>query len=271
MKNILIAVFVFTTLGNLAALHASGAWAADGESFSLSTGFDYSTGTYGSNNTTRILSIPVIGKYKTGLWMFKLTVPYVWISGNGSVVPGMGGSMPGMSGSVSGMGSMGSASTTQSGLGDVVAAATCNIYSGIENADGVDLTGKVKLSTADTGLGTGQNDYAAQVDVYQGFDSSFTAMGSLGYQVLGNPPGGNLNNAAYGIVGVYSQFSGQFGVGAEMRMSQKLSATTAGQRELTAYLNHRFGEGLFIRGYVLKGFSDGSPDFGFGLLVSSDL
>jgi hypothetical protein len=56
-----------------------------------------------------------------------------------------------------------------------------------------------------------------------------------------------------------------------MRISQKYSDTTSGQRELTAYLNHKFGEGQHIRGYVLKGFSDGSPDFGFGLLVSSEL
>jgi len=262
-------VFVLTTLGNLAVLHATDAWAADVNSFSFATGFDYSTGTYGSNTTTSIFSIPVIGMYKTGLWMFNLTVPYVRISGNGSVVPGMGGSMPGVSGGASGMGS-GSASTNKSGLGDVVAAATYNIYSGIENSDKVDITGKVKLSTADTGLGTGENDYAAQVDVYQGFDH-FTAMGSLGYLILGNPPGGNLNNAAYGIVGLYSQFSGQIGGGAEMRISQKYSDTTSGQGELTAYLNHKFGKGQYIRGYVLKGFSDGSPDFGFGLLVSSDL
>jgi hypothetical protein len=270
MKNKLIAVFVLTTLGNLAVSHASEAWAVDGESFSFAGGFDYSTGSYGSGTTTSIFSIPVIGTYKTGLWMFNLTVPYVWISGNGSVVPGMGGSMPGLSGGVSGMGSMRSANTTQSGLGDVVAAATYNIYSEIENADKVDITGKVKLSTADTGLGTGENDYAAQVDIYQAFDH-FTAMVSLGYLVLGNPPGGNLNNAAYGIAGAYSQFSGQIGGGAEIRISQKYSDTTSGQGELTAYLNRKFGKGQYIRGYVLKGFSDGSPDFGFGLLVSSEL
>jgi hypothetical protein len=270
MKNNLIAMFVLTALGNLAAFHASESWAADRDSFSIATGFDYSSGKYGSSNTTSILSIPFIGMYKTGLWMFNLTVPYVWISGNGSVVLGMGGSMPGMSGSASGMMSGGSVSTTQSGLGDVVAAASHNIYSGIDSADKVNITGKVKFGTAETGLGTGENDYAAQVDVYQGYDQ-FTVMGSLGYLILGNPPGGNFNNVAYGIVGVYSQLSGQIGGGAEMRISQKYSDTTSGQGELTIYLNHKFGKGQYMRGYVLKGFSDGSPDFGFGLLVASEL
>jgi hypothetical protein len=155
-------------------------------------------------------------------------------------------------------------------LGDVIAAATCNIYSGSDNSLGVDLTGKIKFGTADTGLGTGQNDYAAQADVYQGFDS-FTAMGSLGYQVLGDSPVYDFSNAAYGIFGGYYRFTDQTGAGAEMRLSQKLYATGEGPRELTAYVSHRFNDSLKISGYVLKGFSDGSPDSGFGLLVTSDL
>jgi len=162
------------------------------------------------------------------------------------------------------------ASTIQSGLGDVIAAATYNIYSGIENALSADLTGKVKFATADAGLGTGENDYAAQVDVYKRFDS-FTAMGSLGYLVLGDPPGADFNNAAYGILGGYYQFTDQTGAGAEMRLSEKLTATVAAPRELTAYASHKFDESLKISAYVLKGFSDGSPDSGFGMLLTLGL
>ena len=266
MKSKLLAIFVMGALGNAAA------YAAEGDNFYMSAGFDYSSGKYGSDATTTMLYIPVVGMYLAGDWMFKLTVPYVWITGDGTVIPGMGGAVPGSGGSVSGGGggSKGSASTTQSGLGDVIAAATYNIYSGIENALRVDLTGKFKFATADIGLGTGENDYAAQADVYKGFDS-FTAMGSLGYHVLGDPPGYDFSNAAYGIFGGYYQFTDQTGAGAEMRLSQKLYATGAGPRELTAYVSHRFDESLKISGYVLKGFSDGSPDSGFGVLLTSDL
>jgi hypothetical protein len=268
MKNKLLAIFVMGAMGNAVA------YAADGGNFYMSAGFDYSSGKYGSDTTTTILSIPVIGMYLTGDWMFRLTVPYVRITGNGTVIPGMGGAVPGSGGSVSGGGGgMGSgnatASTTQSGLGDVIAAATYNIYSGIENALRVDLTGKFKFATADIGLGTGENDYAAQVDVYKGFDS-FTAMGSLGYQVLGDSPLYDLSNAAYGIFGGYYQFTEQTGAGAEMRVSQKLYATGEGPRELTAYVTHQFDKNLKINAYVLKGFSDGSPDSGFGMLLTSD-
>src|SRR5574340_452644 len=61
-----------------------------------------------------------------------------------------------------------------------------NIYSGRASGFGIDLTGKVKLNTADFGLHRGRNDYAAQADAYQSFDN-FTALGSLGYKFLGNP------------------------------------------------------------------------------------
>lgn len=258
MKNKLFTAFVVSALGSVAAFAASGAWAADGDNFSLATGFDYSSGKYGSSNTTDILSIPVAGMYQSELWVFKLTVPYVRISGVGDVVPG---------------GKRFKAATTttstiRSGLGDVVAAATYNVYSGSENNLGVNLSGKIKFGTADTGLGTGRNDYAAQVDVYKSFDS-FTTMGSLGYEVLGSPAGVDMNNVAYGILGGNYQFTDQTGSGAEMKLSQKPSATGAEQRELTVYASHSIDDSIKIRGYVLKGFADGSPDSGFGVLVSS--
>jgi len=265
MKNILVVIFIAGTLVSAAA------WADGEDNFSIGTGFDYSSGNYGTDTTTTMLSIPVVGMYQTGLWIFKLTVPYVWISGDGSVIPGIGGAVPGQgAGASSGKGSKGSANTTQSGLGDAIAAVTYNAYSNIEEYLWAYLTGKVKFGTADTGLGTGENDYAAQVDAYQGF-GRFTATGSLGYHVLGNPPGAELTNAVYGTLGGYYQFTGQTSGGAEMRLSQQLSESGTAPRELMAYLGHRFDKSLKISGYVLKGFSDGSPDSGIGMLISADL
>jgi len=262
MKNKLLTVILMSTLGGGVALPYHGAWAVDGDSFSLATGFDYSTGKYGSANTTDILSIPVVGTYETGLWVFELTVPYVRISGVGGVLAnGMRVKSP--------MATRTTRSVTQSGLGDVVASATYNIYSASEEDFWADLTGRIKFGTADTNLGTGQNDYAAQVNVYQRFDR-FTAMGALGYEVLGSPAGVDMNNVAYGILGGSYQITDQTGGGVEMMMVQKPSAIGAEQRELTAYVSHNLDESLKIRGYVLKGFADGSPDSGFGVLISSE-
>src|SRR5207244_13636122 len=69
---------------------AQGALAADAGEFSLGVGFNYSNGEYGTSTTTEILSIPIIARYDHGPWIFKLTIPYLSISGGTSVVPGMG-------------------------------------------------------------------------------------------------------------------------------------------------------------------------------------
>src|SRR2546428_11503849 len=69
---------------------AQGALAADAGEFSLGVGFNYSSGEDGTSTTTEILSIPIIGRYDHGPWIFKLTIPYLSISGGTSVVPGIG-------------------------------------------------------------------------------------------------------------------------------------------------------------------------------------
>lgn len=240
-----------------AAFAAQDAW-ADDSGFSLATGFDYSSGKYGTATTTNILSIPVVGKYETGHWVFKLTVPFLQISGAGGVFPGIGPIAT----------TTKTKTATQSGLGDAIAAVTYNVYEGSEHIPGIDLTGKVKLATADAGLGTGQNDYAAQVDVYQSL-GSFTPMGSLGYKILGSPAGVAMNKVAYGSLGGAYQFTAQTIGGADMDVSQSPTTTAAGQRELMVYVSHKIDKKLKLQGYVLKGFSNGSPDSGIGVLVSA--
>src|SRR5216684_6702141 len=69
---------------------AQGALAADAGELSLGVGFNYSSGDYGTATTTEIVSIPIIARYDRSPWIFKLTVPYLRVSGGTSVVPGVG-------------------------------------------------------------------------------------------------------------------------------------------------------------------------------------
>ncbi|MGC2167338.1 MAG: hypothetical protein WA632_15140 [Gallionella sp.] len=75
----------------------------------------------------------------------------------------------------------------------------------------------------------------------------------------------------YATLGGDYKFTNRISGGAEMKASERYSATTEGQRELTIYANYRMDDDLNIRGYVLKGFSDGSADTGFGMMISSAL
>lgn len=259
MNKKIVKSVVSATIGIFAACAYQMATAADSKPFSLSTGFDYSSGKYGGSTSTDILYIPVIAKYDTGAWSLKLTVPYISITGPGNVIKDIG--------AIRTVG--GTTHTTESGLGDVVAAATFNVFSGGPSDPIVDLTGKVKFGTADSnkGLGTGKNDYAAQVDIYKGIDR-FTVFGSAGYKVLGSPTGITLNNVFYGSLGGGYKLNELTSAGLIMDLREKASATGSEQRELTAYLTHKYSNTWKAQGYVVKGFANGSPDWEMGGLAT---
>jgi hypothetical protein len=235
MKSKILTALVAGTLGVAAVFAAQVVWAGD-ERFSLSTGFDSSS-----------------NKYEAGPWVFKLTAP-AGISGTGSVVPEIGR-----------IRTDGIAGSTQSGLADTEAAASYNIYAGSASTPEIDLTGKVKVNMAGKSkvFGFGQNDYAAQMDVYQSLDR-FTAKGSLGSKLLGNPTGITLNPLLYGSFGGIYQLTEQTSTGVDMNLSQDPSATGIMQQEFSAYVNYKLDKNFKARGYVLRGFSNGNPNNALG-------
>ncbi len=106
--------------------------------FQLGLGFDYSEGKYGGTQSTKVSSVPLSAKYAKGPWTFRVSVPFVRISGPGSLTTtiegrsdgsgrassgrggsnGSGNSGPGGSGSGnSGSGSSGGSGSGSSGSG----------------------------------------------------------------------------------------------------------------------------------------------------------
>jgi hypothetical protein len=227
--------------------------------FSLSSGLDYSTGKYGGTESTDIFYIPFTGKYEADKYTFKLTVPYLQVTGPGNVVRDVG--------------QIGTASTTrtrQSGLGDIVVAGTYNMYEGRGNGTLVDVTAKIKFATADEakGLGTGENDYALQADLYKTLGKN-TVFGTLGYRVMGEPEGVTLNNVFFASVGAGHQYSQETSAGLILDLREKVSATSFAQQELTVYVSHKLGKTWKAQAYALTGFSDGSPDWGAGAMFTA--
>ena len=237
------------------------AMAADSGTFSLGTGFNYTSGTYGTSTTTNTTSIPVIGRYDTGPWTLKLTVPYVYISGDASVLPGLG--------RVGNTNPRNRGTSSAQGLGDVVAAATYALYDDRKSGLGVDLTGKIKFGTGDRdkGLGTGENDYAAQVDVFKTMGQT-TVFGGIGYTVQGSSLYTPLNNVMNLTAGVGYQIDTQKSAGVAYDAREKASATGAARSELTLYYSQKLDRQWKAQAYVLKGFADGSPDWGGGASIT---
>ena len=259
MKNAILAASLFASFAT-ASVHL--AHAEESGKFSLETGMDYNTGKYGGTQSTDILYVPVTGKYQGKSWTLKLTVPYLQITGPGSVIS-----------LINGMGPTGVAAAntpvTRSGLGDVVVAATHNAYNGGPSGLMINLTGKVKLGTASStkGLGTGKNDYALQSELYQ-VTGNLTTFGTLGYKVYGNPVGYNLNNVFYGSLGGSYKFDQETNGGIMLNLGQKVTARGSSRLEALFFVSHKLDKTWKTQGYVLKGFTNGVPDWGVGATVA---
>lgn len=261
-------MYLRTTGCGLAALlfclGARAGLAAEPGSFSLGLGAHYSSGDYGTGVDTRIFALPVTGQYDAGPLSLKLTIPWLRVSG-GTAIPGVG-QVPNTN--PRGRGTAG-ADNTASGLGDLVAAATYTTYYDRASGTGVDVTGKIKFGTADAdkGLGTGENDYTAQVDAYKIYDRS-TVFGGVGYTIFGSSSFISLDDAISVNVGGSYRVADRDTLGLRFDARDPVYASVAEQREVMAYWIRRIDRTWKAQTYLLKGYADGSPDWGVGATMA---
>lgn len=271
------------------------AFAADG--LTLSIGADYTSGKYGGSDRTTVWSVPVSAKYTTGPVAFRVSVPWLRVSGTGVVVPsGLGGI--GDDGGVSGGGGGGSVGAfgcaadnrsgarkpeddgpcattatttttaatrrTDSGLGDAVAAI---VYTPINTKSTVvDITGKIKFPTANEKktLGSGKTDYALQAEIEQAIGRGFIN-GGIGYKWLGDPAGVNLRNVIYGSVGGGYKPTAETTVGVTYDYARSARSGGTAPQEVSLYASQRLTKNIKLNASVFTGLSDGSPDWGAGV------
>lgn len=225
---------------------------------SVSLGAEYTTGSYGTSTDTNIWYFPVMMKYQTAADSLALTVPYVSLDGNGSVVAGdraMRRTVPTSSGR-----------QTNSGLGDIVLAGSHKLFE--TDSSRMDLTGKIKFGTANEkdNLGTGEDDVSVQLDMEKYLDSN-SVYGTVGYKILGDPPGINFKNVLYGSLGLAHKLDAADTAGIEWYAQEATISGGPAASELTLYLSNKVDKKTKVTGYLLKGFSDGSPDWGFGVVL----
>lgn len=225
---------------------------------SFGTGVEFSTGKYGGAASTDIFYLPLAIKYSTSCYAFSLTVPYISVTSSGDVIPGTGGVNRRRGGSTMPVAN-GTQTITQSGLGDVLATAGYNIYS--EDALTLNIFGNVKFGTANAnkGLGTGKNDYAAQLDTFYA-GAATTYYVSVGYKVVGTPESYALNNVAYGAIGATTPMTEQLRAGLRLDAAQDANANTDGKRSVTIDITQGLSAGGSISVSLLRGLSTSSPD-----------
>ena len=242
----------------LLAACPSGAEGAPSGRFGIALGADYSTGKYGGTQSTDVAYFPVMARYETDRWLVKLTMPYVRITGPGTVVGGDRPIVIDAGGSPQ--------RRTESGLGDIGTSVT---YSAIATSRlFLDLTAKIKWGTADesVGLGTGKNDYALQTDVYKPL-GAFTVFAGIGYRWYGDPPGSDLRNVAFASAGGVYKFGPRLSAGASFDYRQPIISGRDPIRELTPFVAVKLGDSTKVQIYTVRGFSDASSDWGAGAVL----
>lgn len=231
-------------------------YAAD---LTLSAGADYSTGDYGDQLSTDTWFFPFSLKWETERWTSKLTVPYIRTSGPGDVV-GVGPDRVAVEGASN-------TRRSESGLGDVTGSLG---YSLIERAGWlVELIGKVKAPTADEnkGLGTGETDYATQLDIAKQ-TAKTTWFGTIGKKLYGDPEGSDFNDPVYLSLGVSQKVKDSLSVGLAYDWRRQVTDSGEDMREATLFLSQRFDKAWKGQLYLVKGFSTVDPDWGMGVVLS---
>jgi hypothetical protein len=232
------------------------------ETFSLTSGIDYSSGKYGQSQSTSITYIPFTAKYTTEASSVKLTVPWLQITGPGDVIGANADLVsPNSNRQV----------TTESGLGDVILSGTHTVANiGKIHPLTIDLTGKVKFATASTSkrLGTGENDYSVNLDAYQAVSNSATLFGTIGYKKMGDPAGISLNNVWLCSTGLSYKISPISSLGIMGDFRQKTLDTSAPLREVTAFFAYKLSAEYKLQSYISHGYSDASTGWGGGLMLN---
>lgn len=222
------------------------------------TGIDYSTGKYGAAEATKITYVPFTGSFDISSdWTLKLTVPYIRVTGPGNVIRDIGS-----------VGGPSFGTTTESGLGDIITSATWNLAQVPETGLSYGITGKIKFGTASRskGLGTGENDAMFQFDISRAY-GAWVPFGTVGYRILGDPPGASLRNGFYGSAGTTYRIDTATSLGAALDVKQRSTAGRDNAAEVSAFLTHRLDTQWRLQGYVVAGLTEASPDFGVGGMI----
>jgi hypothetical protein len=222
----------------------------------VSEGVDYSVGRYGASADTTIVDFPLDLKAQLGPLRLEGTLPYDYVKGPGELVGGV--VVPTQNGT----------STARWGLGDLTlqGAYLLNHESGLLPA--FELSSSVKLPTARAGIGTGETDYSAGVNLYKSITPKVLLFGSVGYSWLGSMPNFALRDGATASGGVNFKPTATQNLGISIAYRDPVARGFASQAAISPYLTQKFGKHWGVTLYGTGGLTDASPRYGAGLRLT---
>lgn len=260
-------------------------------SYAIGIGLEMSSGNFGTGSTTTYVAAPVIVDwFPTERLDFELTLPFLYLRttgtdtgssttaksvARGGYMGGAGGALGGAGGTVAGAGGTinstggGGTSGGEYGVGDITLTSGYALLTDSDTSPLIRPTIYLKFPTADEskGFGTGKFDFGGGVAVSKWLGSwQPFAEGRYIVQGAAHDETGALNfvTADAGVAYSWNErlatsMFARFGSAPFDGLSAPLEA-----RLKTVW---RFAERTYTEVYALKGFSDGSPDYGGGVSV----
>lgn len=278
-KPVLIVVGYFAglaiTLGTTCYAHA------EEYKYSVGQGFEFSSGKYGTNTRTDSIYAPftVIASPTDRLGL-SLEIPFIYQS-NGNVVSTLGGG--GMQGSKTmmlsamGMGGISPSSSgtgmdrSESGLGDITLKAGYILLPEEDSMPQIRPTVFVKFPTADKNksLGTGEFDEGFAVEISKWF-GSWNPFAEAGYTVQGKSAQLALKNYVAYNAGVGYQVSENIRPILLIKGATPPADGASALLEVRLKIKYQATNHTGIDGYIARGITTNSPDYGTGLAVYYD-
>lgn len=259
---------------------------AEEYAYSVGQGFEFSSGKYGTNTRTESiyapLSVIVSPTDRLGL---SLEIPFVYQS-NSNVASslargGMQGSkstmlsageMGSMSGSGSGMSSSsGSMDRSESGIGDITLKIGYILFPEKDSMPQIRPMAFVKFPTADKNkyLGTGEFDEGVSVELSKWL-GNWNPFAEAGYTVQGKSAQFALKNYMTYNAGAGYQVADVFRPMLLIKGTTPPADGASSLLEVRLRLKYQATKHTGIDGYVAKGITTNSPDYGTGLSICYD-
>ena len=216
--------------------------------YSASVGVEFSSGKYGGTMSIDTMTLPLSISVQKERYFGSLMLPYVFSTGPAVVAElGLNSSQQVVH-------------QKQRGFGDVWLSGGYYLINRERLA--ADAAALVKFPTAERskGLGTGELDYSAQLDV-RGLVKSLIWFGTVGYYVYGDPPGLNLRDVFFGAAGVGYQGSGNRTLSISYSTRQAVTPTTSAQSMVLLSLYQNLPPSYYLNISGGYGLSDASPDY----------
>ncbi len=257
---------------------------ADGPEYSIGLGFEFASGKYGTGINTDSVYMPLtVAAYPTERLDFSLEIPFVYQSSS-AVVAGqfmgmqgqsMGsqsvmsaGSWPGMGSGAMTSASAGNVGDSRSGLGDIKLKAGYVLYTEEEYVPAIRPNFYVKFPTADKNkfLGTGAFDEGFAVELTKWF-GAWVADGELGYAIQGKSSVLAVKDYLYYYAGGGYQLTERLRPMLFIKGSSPTVEGASSPLEARLRVKYQMTKHCGIDGYLSKGITTASPDYGSGIAV----